>query len=756
MPLRRQWLTPLAAAAAVLLLAPAAESAQWTKRRVAHHDIVASTAAPTLADAAAAGVDTIVNASRLLAAALEAGRDWQLRCARRAAADEILRVKAEDQQATAEAAVSKLDADILEVRNLHQELVTKAELLSTRIAERAALCSHAESSRNSQRQHLDQSTRLADNVADALEDLPASAVGRLPARWARVQGSLRDEAAHLGHGGGLRAGACAEALRGAQHELAVNRAAQVDADRRLQTLIPLQAAADAQRVRTARDSDAETERRRQRRAECEAEAAMAEASVEALRSRRRDLLRASGRDAAEVIDCEVTPWRDSACTVLCGGGVRNLTREVMQVPSAEGAPCPDLHLTVPCNSDPCSQDCQMGAWAEWGACSASCGGGRRARQRRVLRNSTGASAVPCGLLEAVEVCGAEPCAESCALGDWGPWGPCTKACGGGQRGRQRNSGKASPGCSEGLVAFETCQEAPCNATGQFHCSSDVDLVVVMDGSELLPLEDFEEELAFVGELIDRFAASGSPLVAAQEGPQAGALIVGAGEAGEEEVVMPLSGNAAALKAKILAGRRGHGGKALEQGLAAAGRLLRSGGRQGTALGTVLVLLQGEPDSVALATAQSRRLQEELGARVVVAAAGCLVDARSLQQLASEPASENFLRADSFAALRRAFAERAGEVAAGLCSVVGPGKSAAEGWLARYLPFAPAAPPAPAPEPAPVPTPAGGAPPLSPMPMPAGAPPAPAPKPAPVPLRAAPTSAPAPAPAFSPAPLPAGA
>lgn len=94
-------------------------------------------------------------------------------------------------------------------------------------------------------------------------------------------------------------------------------------------------------------------------------------------------------------------------------------------------------------------------WSEWTACSVTCGGGRRRKERECVRPDTGArvSDADCPGEPLVE----EKCAEDrCpSLGPWSEWSPCPVTCGGGTKARERDCGLAPEGAvlRDGKRAF---------------------------------------------------------------------------------------------------------------------------------------------------------------------------------------------------------------------------------------------------------------------------------------------------------------
>ena len=77
-------------------------------------------------------------------------------------------------------------------------------------------------------------------------------------------------------------------------------------------------------------------------------------------------------------DCSVGPWSSwSSCTKSCGGGKKSRSRGVTQNPSCGGANCPALFEEMDCNTQCCTQDCQLGAWSQWSVCQPSVSGCER-------------------------------------------------------------------------------------------------------------------------------------------------------------------------------------------------------------------------------------------------------------------------------------------------------------------------------------------------------------------------------------------
>eukprot|EP00929_Paragymnodinium_shiwhaense_P121881 TRINITY_DN942_c0_g1_i1.p1 TRINITY_DN942_c0_g1~~TRINITY_DN942_c0_g1_i1.p1 ORF type:complete len:1559 (-),score=404.24 TRINITY_DN942_c0_g1_i1:474-5150(-) len=140
--------------------------------------------------------------------------------------------------------------------------------------------------------------------------------------------------------------------------------------------------------------------------------------------------------------CELSGWSEwSDCDATCNGGQAFRTRTVVTEP-VNGGGCPEdsLHEIKPCNEKPCekARDCLFGRWSEWSDCSASCGNGIMTRSRDIDHLSKLLGKGCDGNLKEVAKCTKPACPSTdCEWGDWIEWSACTASCGGGTKRRDR-------------------------------------------------------------------------------------------------------------------------------------------------------------------------------------------------------------------------------------------------------------------------------------------------------------------------------
>ncbi|CAD7922585.1 unnamed protein product [Amoebophrya sp. A120] len=179
----------------------------------------------------------------------------------------------------------------------------------------------------------------------------------------------------------------------------------------------------------------------------------------------------------EPVDCKIGEWGYwSFCSKDCGGGQKVRTREIEVPEKNEGKPCgeQDVKQIAPCNEAPCKekQDCVLSYWTDWTSCSQTCGGGQQYRTREV-ETPASAGGTPCeGNLKEVVACNTDPCVEpvDCKWGEWTEYGACSASCGGGEKVRDREI-VVAPRFGGKLCEPHVKEEvAPCNQQScDTHC-----------------------------------------------------------------------------------------------------------------------------------------------------------------------------------------------------------------------------------------------------------------------------------------------
>ncbi|CAK0874514.1 unnamed protein product, partial [Prorocentrum cordatum] len=236
-----------------------------------------------------------------------------------------------------------------------------------------------------------------------------------------------------------------------------------------------------------------------------------------LRRVRAELLQVTGIEVSEeeLQDCEVLGWVPEPCSAPCGGGVQRLSRTVSVENGTYGAACPPLLTQEACNTQPCPTHCEVSDWDEWSSCTALCGGGSRSRSRAVLVEAKdGGEPCPQQTTE-TGACAQEACEVDCVLGDWGPWGQCSRACGGGLRQRTQQVVRPAVGggycpSEQHLRDYGRCNDQSCPESDDvsFRCSARVDVVLVLDGGEEADgQEGFEESKTFAADLLQKLQLS---------------------------------------------------------------------------------------------------------------------------------------------------------------------------------------------------------------------------------------------------------
>lgn len=561
-------------------------------------------------------------------------------------------------------------------------LYAKASSIEERRDELKRLCSRLEEGRNSQNTIIDSTRDFSDQVMQVVSKMQ----GDYSARLAKVQGSLDDQKAWQEQGSKV----CNFKLGDAEKELSETQMGINHVAGQLSGLEASRTSAESTRVSLSQNLTKSQTSLDEWKSYCKQHAEYVEETIQDLQTRR------AASQGAEVTDCEVSAWHQGSCSKKCNSGWSALTREVLRHPAKGGAACSTLSATVACNMQPCAKTCQLGAWSEWSQCTSMCNGGHRTRVRTILtapsdsllqqpRAVSSASAetamfdndeaAACGLTHQVENCNTQTCTDVCVFGEWGGFGPCTKACGGGKRGRRRLKSLANhtvvgaAACSGWQNEFASCKVDQCPSI--LSCGARQDLVVMVDTSELLTETDFVEQKASVMDLLAYFTLD------RENAAVTGLVFYGNGTEGT--AALPLVESRMALKQRLDFATRGRGGLNLDKGFDAAKTLFTGWSGRKDVPRTVLVLLEGKPDSYSKSIKEAGKLKD-LGIRVVVAVVGsCIVNKDHLEQMASDPATDNLFYFKS----HQEFRTLVGTQAVQLCPSLEGG--AREALPVQYLP-----------------------------------------------------------------------
>jgi hypothetical protein len=134
-------------------------------------------------------------------------------------------------------------------------------------------------------------------------------------------------------------------------------------------------------------------------------------------------------------DCVATEWGSwGACSKTCGAGKKKRTRDIETAAQGTGKPC-ELEERTDC-AYPCPVDCLVGAWGDFGACSTTCGAGTNTATRKVIR-AAAYKGKACPALTLSANCKERECPIDCEVNTWYGWSDCTKSCSGGFQTRKR-------------------------------------------------------------------------------------------------------------------------------------------------------------------------------------------------------------------------------------------------------------------------------------------------------------------------------
>ncbi|XP_068397521.1 hemicentin-1 isoform X4 [Eschrichtius robustus] len=166
------------------------------------------------------------------------------------------------------------------------------------------------------------------------------------------------------------------------------------------------------------------------------------------------------------VDGKWTTWTSwSTCTVSCGGGARQRTRDCSDpVPQYGGNKCEGSDVQSDfCNSDSCPTHGNWSPWSGWGMCSRTCNGGQMRRYRTCdnPRPSNGGRA--CGGPDSqIQRCNTDICPVDGSWGNWHSWSWCSASCGGGEKTRKRQCNNPPPSKSGRPCLGDATQVSRCN------------------------------------------------------------------------------------------------------------------------------------------------------------------------------------------------------------------------------------------------------------------------------------------------------
>jgi len=179
---------------------------------------------------------------------------------------------------------------------------------------------------------------------------------------------------------------------------------------------------------------------------------------------------------SQPVDCVWGAWSAfGACNATCAGGWQNQTRT--NTPASNGGmDCtgPAINFTT-CNTQPCPIDCTWNAYGPFGACNATCGGGKQNQTRTQNPAQFGGKACS-GSDTNFGDCNTQPCPIDCTWNSWSAFGACNVTCGGGIQNQTRTQNAAQFGglaCTGPAINFTTCNTQNCpidctwNAFGPF-------------------------------------------------------------------------------------------------------------------------------------------------------------------------------------------------------------------------------------------------------------------------------------------------
>ncbi|XP_055516059.1 hemicentin-1-like [Leucoraja erinacea] len=179
------------------------------------------------------------------------------------------------------------------------------------------------------------------------------------------------------------------------------------------------------------------------------------------------------------VDGQWTGWGSwSRCTTSCGGGFHQRSRSCFDPPPQYGGRlCQGSDVDIQsCNLEPCPVDGKWASWSVWTPCSRTCGGGQSKRHRACSNPPPASGGNTCsGAHVQMQRCGTGACPVNGGWSSWQPWSECSASCGEGKRLRERRcdspapngNGKSCPGDDSDTAScgLDPCAGVPGRARG---------------------------------------------------------------------------------------------------------------------------------------------------------------------------------------------------------------------------------------------------------------------------------------------------
>ncbi|XP_060071250.1 uncharacterized protein LOC132551155 [Ylistrum balloti] len=182
---------------------------------------------------------------------------------------------------------------------------------------------------------------------------------------------------------------------------------------------------------------------------------------------------ASCNTGACPIDGAWSAWGSyGSCSVTCGGGNKYRSRTCSNpTPQYGGASCGNADTSsATCNTHHCPINGGWASWGSYGACSVTCGGGTKYRERTCTSPTPQYGGASCGnAYSSSTSCNTHHCPIDGAWSSWGSYGSCSVTCGGGIKYRQRTCSNPTPQYGGASCGNADTSSATCNT---HHCPID--------------------------------------------------------------------------------------------------------------------------------------------------------------------------------------------------------------------------------------------------------------------------------------------